>query len=558
LRVIEGIVVGDFQDSASSLGGFFLQEEDAQTDADPLTSEGIFVYAPTPAVSMGELVRVQGTVTEYFDLTELNNVINAAICSSGNTAPTPVSINLPLASAADWERWEGMFLTIPHTLYATDNFTLGRFGEVELSVNDRLYQPTNLVAPGAPALALQELNDRSRIQLDDGITLQNIQPLPPYLAADNTLRLSDTLDGLSGVLNYSFGDYEILPTATVTFTRQNHRTTSPAPLVGTVKVASANVYNFFTTLTSSGSICGPSGTLVCRGADNPTEFARQRDKLLAALSAINADIFGVVELENNPSASAQSLVDGLNALLGAGTYAYLNTGTIGTDAIKVGLLYKPAKVTPVGSYAILDSSVNPIFLDTKNRPTLAQTFQDAHGEKFTVAVNHFKSKGSSCSDVGDNDMGDGQGNCNLTRTNAATALLAWLASDPTQSGDPDFLIIGDLNAYAMENPLTVLKSGGYTSLVEAFSGGEQYSYVFEGQSGSLDHALASPGLLEQVDGVTVWHINADEPIALDYNTEFNQPALYQPDAYRAADHDPLVIAFSPGMRFRIRLPLVTR
>jgi predicted extracellular nuclease len=250
-------------------------------------------------------------------------------------------------------------------------------------------------------------------------------------------------------------------------------------------------------------------------------------------------------------------VDGLNALLGAGTYAYIDTGTIGTDAIKVGLLYKPATLTPVGAYSILDSSDDPSFLDTKNRPSLAQTFQNPGGEKFTIVVNHFKSKGSSCSDVGDPDMNDGQGNCNITRTNAALALAHWISHDPTGSGDPDFLLLGDFNAYTMEDPVTSLENAGYANLTDTFGLANDYSYVFDGQSGSLDHAFASLALLTQVTDVAVWHINADEPIALDYNDD-NQPALYHPDAYRAADHDPIMIAFSPSVRYRLTLPIINR
>ena len=251
-----------------------------------------------------------------------------------------------------------------------------------------------------------------------------------------------------------------------------------------------------------------------------------------------------MEIENNATDAVQNLVDGLNGIAGPGTYAYINTGTIGTDAIKVAILYQPARVTPLGAYAILDSSVDPTFIDTKNRPSLAQTFEaNARDERFTVVVNHLKSKGSACDDVGDPDAGDGQGNCNQTRTAAAIALTNWLATDPTGSGDPDFLIIGDLNSYAMEDPITALKNAGYVSLIESFVGPEAYSYVFEGQSGYIDHALASPSLAAQVAGATEWHINADEPVALDYNN-YNQPALYTPAPYRASDHDPVLVGLA--------------
>jgi hypothetical protein len=149
--------------------------------------------------------------------------------------------------------------------------------------------------------------------------------------------------------------------------------------------------------------------------------------------------------------------------------------------------------------------------------------------------------------VGDPDTGDGSGNCNLTRTKAAQALVDWLASDPTASGDPDFLVIGDLNAYDKEDPIDVFIAAGYTDLVGAYQGEFAYSYLFDGQLGYLDYALSGSSLTDQVTGVTEWHINADEPDLIDYDTSFklpNQQAIYAPDAYRSSDHDPVIIGLS--------------
>jgi len=187
--------------------------------------------------------------------------------------------------------------------------------------------------------------------------------------------------------------------------------------------------------------------------------------------------------------------------------------------------------------------------DEKNRPALAQTFaQQTTVEKVTVVVNHLKSKGSPCDALGDPDTGDGQGNCNMTRTHAATALSVWLATDPTGSGDPDILIIGDLNAYAKEDPITILTHAGYTDLFATLVGVAAYSYGFAGQFGYLDYALSSASLTPQVTGVTEWHINADEPPVLDYNTEFKSAnqvnTLYAPDPYRASDHDPVLVGLN--------------
>jgi hypothetical protein len=260
-----------------------------------------------------------------------------------------------------------------------------------------------------------------------------------------------------------------------------------------------------------------------------------------------------MELENDdPSAenaAIEDLVDALNAATGAGSYAFVDTGVVGTDQIRVGIIYRPGTVTPVGAHAIIDSTVDPRFIDTLNRPSIAQTFaSNADGARFTVVVNHLKSKGSDCNAVGDPDTGDGQGNCNGTRTAAARALVDWLATDPTGSGDPDVLVIGDMNAYAKEDPIAVFEGAGYSNTIADAIGDEAYSFVFQGQSGYLDHALASPSLSGLVAGVTEWHINADEPVALDYNTEFKTPnqvnTFYAPDAYRSSDHDPVIVGLT--------------
>ena len=544
--IVEAVVVGDFQPS-DKLRGFFVQEEDEDADGDPLTSEGIFVFDNGFGVDVlpGDVVRVRGTVDEFFGLTELTAVTNVAVCDSGATV-TPAEITLPRDDLADWETTEGMSVYFPQDLVVSGNFTLGRFGEVELAIGGPLDNPTNVVEPGAPALALQDLNDLSRIQLDDGSRLQNPVPLPPYFADDNTLRTGDATSALVGVLSYSFGVYEVHPTTPVEFTRLNERPDGP-PGVGPSLITAAgfNVLNFFTTIDNRDPVCGPLEDQRCRGADTEEEFIRQKDKIVAALSILDADVIGLVEIENAPNdGPVADLVDGLNSVVGAGTFDYIATGPIGTDAIRQALLYKPAAVTPVGDFAVLDSSVDPTFLDEKNRPVLAQSFmENSNGEVFTVAVNHLKSKGSPCDDVGDPDAGDGQGNCNLTREAAAIALANWLAGDPTASGSADALIIGDLNAYAMEDPVVALESAGYVDLIESLVGAGYaagaYSFNFFAQSGYLDHAVASPDLADAVSGAAFWHINADEPSALDYN-DYNQPELYSPDEFRSSDHDATV------------------
>ena len=544
IREVEGIVTGDFE-GGSELGGFFMQEEDADHDGDTTTSEGIFVFNNgVGSVAPGDTVRVRGTVAEFFGLTELTSVASVTVCAPTGTA-TPAPWSLPVGDVADWEWVEGMEITIAQTLYASGNFTQARFGEVDLSVGGPLDNPTNVVAPGAAANALQDLNDRSRIQLDDGSTVQNPLPLPPYVAGDGTLRTGDTVPGITGNVGFSFGSYEIHPTQSVGFTRANPRPAVP-DVGGRLTVAAYNVLNYFTTLDNAGPICGPLGNQGCRGADNAFEFDRQRAKLVSAISQLDADVVGLMEIENHPGdVPTADLVDGLNAATAPGTYDYVATGAIGDDAIRVALIYQPDAVTPFGAFDVLDTSDDARFLDAFNRPMLTQSFvENATGAVFTVSVNHLKSKGSPCDSIGDPDVGDGQGNCNQTRTMAAEAIVDHLAGDPTDSNDGDFLIIGDLNAYAMEDPVTTLEAGGYTDLIEAFVGtgwaDGAYSFNFFSQSGYLDHGLSSASMLAQVTGADFWHVNADEPSGLDYNN-FNQPLLFNPDPFRSSDHDPVLI-----------------
>jgi predicted extracellular nuclease len=562
-HVIEGVVVGDFQDATTRLGGFFVQEEDGDADSDPATSEGIFVYDGTFGVDVneGDVVRVAGKVAEYYDLTEINNVALVLTCGSDTLAPTDVDLPVDV----DLEPYEGMLVTFPETLTASQNYFQGRYGQVTLSSEGvlepggRLFIPTNTYRPLTPeAIAMADENWRRMIILDDGqdVSPSGDNPDPiPYIGEDNTLRAGDTVVGLTGVIDYglisSTGNYyyRLQPTVDpITFTRVNERTEAPEDVGGVLKIAAFNVLNYF-----NGDGMG-GGFPTSRGADTPEEFDRQRTKIFAAILALDADVVGLMEIENDgydEYSAIQDLVNGLNNIAGAGTYAFIDPGVapVGTDEIAVGLIYNATTVAPVGEAQILDDLVDPDFLSEYNRPVIAQTFEitPTGGARFTAAVNHLKSKGSPCDSIGDPDTGDGQGNCNLTRTAGAEALVNWLAGDPTGSEDDDFFIIGDLNAYAMEDPIMAIEAASYTNLVKAFKGTWEYSYTFDGQAGYLDHSLASANAVAQVMGATVWHINTDEPAVIDYDLDSKPQDLYTPTPYRASDHDPVLVGFCEGI-----------
>jgi predicted extracellular nuclease len=539
-HTIEGVVVGDFQ-ADNQLKGFFVQEEDTDIDGDLLSSEGIFIYNPNGTdVSIGDVVRVTGEVDEFNTFTELKTISDVAICNHGASV-TSATISLPFADNSFLERFEGMSVNLPQTLTVSDNYELGHYGQFTLS-NGRLFNPTNMTDPGAVANAFQAQNDLNRIIIDDGSTTTNPEPIiypSPQLSATHTLRSGNTVTGIIGVLTYSFSEYRVHPTSTPTFIATNPRLAVPASVGGTLKIASFNVLNYFN---------GNGGFPTPRGADTAPEFTRQRDKIISAIVVMGADIVGLMEMENDgygANSAIQDLVNGLNIAAPEGTtYAFINpTFGLGSDQIKVALIYRVETVTPVDMPATTTN-----FPFNFRRPPLAQTFmENASGEQMTVVVNHFKAKGNCPSDGSLNeDQNDGQGCWNAERTLAANTLTNWLATNPTSGGD-NILIIGDLNAYAKEDPITAIKNADYTDLVEKFIGTSAYSYVYKGQAGYLDHALASANLTSKVTGVTEWHINTDEPKVIDYNEESKSSGqlttLYNADPYRASDHDPLIIGF---------------
>jgi predicted extracellular nuclease len=580
----QGVVVGDFEGTGSSQG-FYLQ--DSTGDGDVTTSDGLFVFSGAAnLVNAGDVVRVTGFARERFNQTTLNGsnsntsaVPAANIINCGTGAVATIDVTMPFADANYLERFEGMLVRFPQSLVISEYFNYDQFGEIVLALpldgESRPFTGTAIDEPGGPANARTLANSLRRITLDDAQSGSNPSilrhPNGSPFALNNRFRGGDLVQNALGVLGYDFNLYRIVPTGPADYAEANPRPAAPEPVGGTVHVAAMNTLNFFITQDYPtghplDNKCGPLQNVECRGADfdQSLEFTRQRDKLLAALFGLNADIIGLNELENTAGVDplgdpANGVVAGLNALLGANTYAYIDTGIIGTDAIRVGLIYKPAGVTPVGDFKTLTSAVDPRFIDTKSRPTLAQTFEvNATGARFTVAVNHLKSKGSACTDVGDPDLGDGQGNCSQTRRLAGQALVDWLATDPTGSGDPDFIIIGDLNSYAQEDSIDAIKAGSddtagtsddFINLIAQSQGPYAYSYTFDGQAGYLDHALANSSLAAQVTGAADWHINSDEPDVVDYDTTFkpaSQEALYEPNSYRSSDHDPIMIGLIPN------------
>lgn len=569
--------------------GFYLQEEDHDADGNSATSEGIFVFTGgAPSVTVGDKVEVAGTVTEYFDFTEITDVTDIISISSGNVQPTSAAITLSPDFAANLEHYEGMAITLmsgtDDPLTVIENFDLDRYGEITVSAGSQI-QPTQIYDPTtqqSEIQALQAANANNRLTIDDGFSAQNPDEFRyiPASAGDNgngyldagdtftengpTLRLGAELTGsVEGVLSYGFGAYKMLVDGVLPVDEATNgaaRSDAPEDVGGRLTVSSFNLLNFFTTLDDgSGAGSGPNN-LEPRGATTAEDLARQTDKIVEAMLQIDASVFGLQELENNgfDSASAiATLVDALNAAAEPGvTYAFVDPtdpgsdGFIGTDAITTGLIYKTNEVSLVASdFLVFDDGSQQ-----QSRPAVTATFEEiGTGEQFTVSVNHLKSK-SGTGTGADADQGDGQGAFNATRTAAAQQLAEWLSSDNPDGyltqhgvGDTDVLIIGDLNSYAQEDPIDAIREAGYVDLIDGFIGQQDaFSYIFDGQQGTLDQGLASQSLAGQVSGVAEWHINAQEPDLFSYSTEFKDPAFYNADVYATSDHDPLLIGLNLG------------
>ena len=298
---------------------------------------------------------------------------------------------------------------------------------------------------------------------------------------------------------------------------------------------------------------GATGFPTERGATTQTEFDKQHRKIVSALKAIDADVYGLMEIANN-GYGPNSAIAHLTSALGS-DWKYVvpeNLDRLGSDAIAVAIIYNSKRVRPLNKPVVLD-------LGDKNRTTLAQSFQAVRGNKtFTVIPNHLKSK--SCSGVDasstDADQNDGQGCWNPTRVKAVDQIVQWLAKNPTQVPKQNALLVGDMNSYAKEEPILSFEKANYKVLLndtKVGQGAQAYSYVFgvasdangNGGAGNLDHAIADADLYPKVVRTFAWHINADEPTALDYNEEYKtdeQKALfYGEDAYRSSDHDPVIV-----------------
>ncbi|WP_127480843.1 ExeM/NucH family extracellular endonuclease [Nocardioides pantholopis] len=607
--VTEGVVTAAYP--TGGFFGFYLQTPGTGGPSDPASrtsSDGVFVYQPRAAgpvtVGPGDRVRVSGTAGEYAGATQVNVATAAGIevLRSGSALPEPVTGPWP-ATAAQKEALEGMLVHPTGEFTVTDTYATNTYGEVGLAVGDRpLVTPTQVAdAQDEAAIAAVEADNAARaIVLDDGSSTSFADSFesndytptrgdltPPYLSNAEPVRVGAAARFEEPVVLTQGGSpsaptYRLQPTRTVVgpenstspVSFENTRTPAPDEALlnadgrADVTVASFNVLNYFTTLGDAdddnvGDNVGDGGCRAyhdadgdgntvrtgCdqRGAWDPQDLARQQQKIVAAINGLDADVVGLMEIENSAvvdgtaDEATRSLVAALNQAAGGTVWAANPSSadlpaTAEMDVITNAIIYRVDAVQRVGAARALGTLSGPGEAFDNAREPIAQAFRPVRGgAPVLVVVNHFKSKGSGVDD------GTGQGNANPDRIAQAEALAAWVPTVQADLGVDPTLLIGDFNAYAMEDPLQVLSGAGYTN-VELASGNEEYSYSFDGMVGSLDHALANAAALDLVTGVDVWNINSPESIALEYSRwNYHATDFHQPTPYRSSDHDPVLV-----------------
>ncbi len=564
-------------------------------------SEGLFVYSAgtntADTVAIGDYIEVHGSISEYYGLTQITPADAAGVTVLNDTvAPVAPATMVWPSSEAQRESLEGMLLDPQGDFTVSDTYSSNQYGEILLaSGTTPLVQPTEIAAPGvAEYAAAVAANNNISVTLDDAATTNflsaaNTGTPVPYLSNDNPVRVGEAVTFTSPIIfDFRNSKWKFQPTTQLTVanagtvqpvTFSNTRTAAPENVGGELKLATFNVLNYFTTLGADVPGCtayndrdgNPITTRSCSGNDGPrgawnqASLTRQQDKIVAAITALDADVVGLEEIEASTSvatggtdrdAALKSLVAALNTEAGSNVWSpVLSPSQLPTseDVIRTAFIYKNAAAEPVGDSTILidsDAFVNA-------REPLAQAFKvkgapDAN--QFLAIVNHFKSKGSAGPLAGDADINDGQGASNASRVAQATALVQFANDTAAAAGTDRVFLMGDFNSYTKEDPITVLTEAGY---VDQGSKSGKYTYSYGGAVGSLDHVFASAAANKTVNDVDVWNINSSESVALEYSRyNANVTDFYRADQYRASDHDPLILGLNLTPNTKVDLNLL--
>lgn len=542
------------------------------------TSHGIFVFSPdtVESVEIGDFVEVNGLVKEYFGLTEID--VSTGGVTQLDAAAEEVkaaTVSLPGSEEAR-ESLEGMLVDPQGPFTITNNYDLNQFGEIGLAAGTSpLIQPTAVAPIGSEEIAEVEASSTARsVTLNDGASTnffsQQDQPLP-YLTMEEPARVGSAVNFETNVvLDYRFGTWKFQPLTELTPANaetvqpanfENTRVTAPQSVGGDITLASFNVLNYFSTTGDelegceyyedrAGNPIAIRGGCAARGAANEENLQRQQAKIVAAINALGADVVSLEEIENSAvfgkdrDDALKNLVSALNSTAGD-VWEYVESPAetpVNEDVIRTAFIYKKAAVETVGQSQILLGSE----AFSNAREPLAQAFKLADGSAkttFVAIANHFKSKGSDPGGDGPNaDKGDGAGAWNAARTAQAEALVAFAERMKAEIGTDLAYLMGDFNSYRMEDPIQVLRDGGYINQ-GAKTG--KHTYAFGGAVGSLDYIFASPAAETSISGVDIWNINSVESVALEYSRyNYNITDYYAPDPYRASDHDPILVGLN--------------
>ena len=495
--------------------GFYIEGSDLP--ADGRYSRALFISddALSRSVQPGQQLQVSGRVSELGKardkLTSLIDISSHEICAEQVALPL-TRVELPMDPAAR-EALEGMRVAFAQTLTVSDVYKLAD-GELSLSSKGVPRVPTEVTMPG-PSARILEKENRNHI-------LVAILP-----ASGSAIPIGSSTHEAAGLMGHDGRKQQLILDATPTFSLPASPALKPAAK-GSIRIVNSNLLNFFNGDGKGG------GFPTERGAESPDEFIAQSARTRAAMERIQPDLLAVQELENDgfgPDSAAQALLALLNDT-GFDDWAFIapGPGVIGGDVITVGLFYRQSVLEAVGMPRVLDE---PEFRGLSRQP-LAQLFREPiSGSTFLVAVHHLKSKGS-CPDNGENaNQDDGQGCWNPARVAAVKAQTPWLGRLAEEMGTDLTLILGDMNAWRNEDPIRQFVDSGYIDLVAEISGLPQHSFLYWGQTGTLDYAFASPALAKYARYAANWHINADWPGGMNQA----QPWL------RASDHDPVIVDF---------------
>ncbi len=405
-------------------------------------------------------------------------------------------------TAAELAPYVGQIITFDQPVYVCNNY----YSSLTVSLH-RIMSPTNQVLPGSTAYTnLLTLNSNA------GVALSGLSDYH---------RMGEVFTGLTVKVN-STGSLTYISHTALVGTRDDLQAVPSVDMRDTHNLLVCALNCEYYLVENLGTGYGP---------DNAAQSTRQHTKIMDALARIRADVYGFMEVEQGQSA-LRKLAESLSASTGR-TYTWVNDGGSPSGSyVKTGYVYCTDVVRTYGELQNNNTGVS-------NRKKLQAFEMLSTGERFIFSINHFKAKSGSALGA-DADQGDGQGSYNHSRTIEAQSVLSAYHGNINYFGDEDILIMGDLNAYAKEDPIRTLTDGGMTDLHRFFHADSSYSYTFHGQAGYLDHALCNATLLPQVTGMAAYHINSDESDSYTYDKSSDLTM------FRCSDHDPVLVGLKLG------------